>query len=188
MEKIGKKRSQPHFKLILTGYGDLVRRLTPFFMDSCVPLSIFKSRGQLTRILEWRRVLSVFLLLVCLFFTDTRSAFAAIDDDRYDGNIFVVYAGNGSLIPAKATLAQALAQHKPALLTFYVDDSSDCKKYTIVVSRLQSFYGKAAEIIPVRADDLSFQETYSPKEPGVLLFWECSPSRGYRSFGKSRSQ
>ena len=39
MEKIGKKQIQPHFKLILTGYEHLVRRLIPFFMDLSVPIS-----------------------------------------------------------------------------------------------------------------------------------------------------
>ncbi len=140
--------------------NDIDAKKFPASVRLCLPLSILKIRYQL------QRVLSVILLLACLFLTDTPSAFAAIDNDRYDGNIFVVYAGNGSLIPPKATLAQALAQHKPVVLTFYVDDSSDCKKYTIVVSRIQSFYGKAAEIIPVRVDSLSFKETYSPKEPG----------------------
>ncbi|MDF5716792.1 MAG: thylakoid membrane photosystem I accumulation factor [Rhizonema sp. NSF051] len=146
--------------------NDIDAKKFPTSVRLRVPLSILKSRCPLTRILDWRRFFSVLLLLACLFLTDTRSAFATIDNDRYDGNIFVVFAGNGSLIPPKATLAQALSQHKPAILTFYVDDSSDCKKYTIVVSRIQAFYGKAAEIIPVRVDDLSFQETYSPKEPG----------------------
>ncbi|NBD32643.1 MAG: thioredoxin family protein, partial [Cyanobacteria bacterium] len=27
------------------------------------------------------------------------SAIAGLDDDRYDGNIFALYAGNGSLVP-----------------------------------------------------------------------------------------
>jgi hypothetical protein len=93
-------------------------------------------------------------------------AFAGLKDDRYDGNIFVVYAGNGSLVPPRATLATALKEHKPALLVFYVDDSSDCKEYAIVVSRLQAFYGGVTEIIPVNVDTILSTQTYSPTEPG----------------------
>jgi hypothetical protein len=92
-------------------------------------------------------------------------ALATIDDDNYEGNIFMLYAGNGSLVPAQATLAQALAEHKPTMLAFYVDDSRDCKKYAIVVSRIQSYYGKAAEIIPVDVDRISLEVKDSPTSP-----------------------
>ncbi|PMB47666.1 hypothetical protein CEN39_23925 [Fischerella thermalis CCMEE 5201] len=116
--------------------------------------------------LNWRRFLSVFLLLVCLFSLSTPPAFAGLKDDRYDGSIFVVYAGNGSLVPPRATLATALKEHKPALLVFYVDDSSDCKEYAIVVSRLQAFYGAATEIIPIDVDTILPTQTYNSTEPG----------------------
>lgn len=115
---------------------------------------------------NWRRLLSIFLLLTCLLLVDVPSAFAGIDNDRYDGNIFVVYAGNGSLVPPKTTLAKALAEHKPTFLAFYVDDSSDSKKYAIVVSTVQEFYGRAVEIIPVNVDTIPVKETYSSTEPG----------------------
>ncbi|ARV59887.1 hypothetical protein BZZ01_15740 [Nostocales cyanobacterium HT-58-2] len=115
---------------------------------------------------NWRRFLSLFLLLPCLLFVDVQSALADINNDRYDGNIFVVYAGNGSLVPPKATLQKALAEHKPAFLAFYVDDSSDSKKYAIVVSTVQEFYGRSAEIIPVNVDTIPAKETYNPTEPG----------------------
>ncbi len=115
---------------------------------------------------NWQRVLTVLMLLSCLLFIDTQSAFAGLKDDRYDGSIFVVYAGNGSLVPPKETLSQALSEQKPALLFFYVDDSSDCKEYALVVSRVQEFYGRVTEIIPVNVDTLPVKETYSPTEAG----------------------
>jgi len=93
-------------------------------------------------------------------------AFAGINTDTYDGNIFVVYAGNGSLVPPTQTLAQTLAEHKPAVLAFYVEDSSDCKQYALIVSRIQEFYGRAAEIIPVSVDSILPKETYDTTEPG----------------------
>lgn len=115
---------------------------------------------------NWRRLLSIFLLLSCLLLVDVQSASAGIEDDRYDGNLFVVYAGNGSLVPAKITLAKALAEHKPTFLAFYIDDSSDSKKYAIVISTVQEFYGRAAEIIPVNVDTIPAKKTYSSTEPG----------------------
>ncbi len=117
-------------------------------------------------VLKWRRFLSLVLLLVCLLSLSTSPAFAELKDDRYDGNIFVVYAGNGSLVPPRATLAAALNEHKPALLVFYVDDSSDCKQYAIVVSRLQAFYGGVTEMIPVDVDSIVPTQTYDSTEPG----------------------
>jgi thiol-disulfide isomerase/thioredoxin len=93
-------------------------------------------------------------------------ALSGIKDDTYDGNVFVIYAGNGSLVPARETLAQSLAEHKPTFLAFYVDDSSDCKEYAIVISQVQALYGRAAEIIPVDVDTIVPKQTYNPTEPG----------------------
>jgi hypothetical protein len=119
-----------------------------------------------TIILGWRRLVIIFLLIASLLSIDVHSALADLNNDRYDGNIFVVYAGNGSLIPPKVNLQQALAAHKPTALIFYVDDSSDCKRYAIVVSQIQSVYGIEAEIIPVNVDTILPKETYNPTEPG----------------------
>lgn len=93
-------------------------------------------------------------------------AWASIDDDRLDGNIFVIYAGNGSLVPPKLTLEQSLKREMPAIVVYYLDDSRDCKQYAIVVSRLQEFYGRAASIIPVSVDSLSFKKSYARNEVG----------------------
>lgn len=79
---------------------------------------------------------------------------AALDNDRFDGNIFVVYAGNGSLVPVHETLTQAQAKHRPVLLVFYVDDSSDCKAFAITVSRVQEAYGRRASVLPINVDSL----------------------------------
>jgi hypothetical protein len=105
----------------------------------------------------WRSLLAIGLILVCscLF---AFPAFAGINDDKYDGNVFVLYAGNGSLVPLKL--------NKPALLVFYVDDSSDCKKYSTVISQLQAYYGKAASFIPVTVDSLELNGNYPNTEPG----------------------
>jgi thiol-disulfide isomerase/thioredoxin len=116
---------------------------------------------------SWGRLISKCLLLLsCLFLLSMPPALASINDDRFDGNIFVLYGGNGSLVPPKVTLAKSLAGDRPTLLVFYVDDSSDCKQYAPVVSRLQAFYGRAADFIIINVDNIPPKVTYTPNEPG----------------------
>ncbi len=120
--------------------------------------------------------LSKFLLRVCLIcllslgiffnFWGTSPATASIDDDRLDGNIFVVYAGNGSLVPAKLSLKDSLQREMPTVLVYYLDDSRDCKQFAIVVSRIQEFYGRAANIIPISVDNIPVKDSYTKQEAG----------------------
>lgn len=116
---------------------------------------------------DWRRLVSKCLsLLICLLIVGIQPAWAGINDDHYDGNMFVVYAGNGSLVPPRQTLAQSLAEHKPTVLAFYLDDSRDCKEYAIVISRIQEFYGQVTEIMPISLDTIPSKNSYEPTEPG----------------------
>lgn len=95
----------------------------------------------------------------------TSPALATINDDRYEGNIFILFGGNGSLVPPRMDLPTSLTREKPAILVFYVDDSSDCKQFSGLITRVQEFYGRAASIIPVSIDSFVSQEKYSPNEP-----------------------
>lgn len=113
----------------------------------------------------WRSLVMAIVTCLCVW-TVAHPALAGIEDDKYDGNVFVLYAGNGSLVPPKISLADSLRLNKPALLVFYVDDSTDCKKYAGTVSQLQQYYGKAASFIPVTADSLALDNKYSETEPG----------------------
>lgn len=96
-------------------------------------------------------------------------AMASLTDDRYDGNIFALYAGNGSLVPPRTALEQSIRQGKPALLVIYVDDSSDCKRYASTISQLQGPYGWATSIIPIMADSIPVKDRYEPTEPGYYF-------------------
>ncbi len=113
-------------------------------------------------------VCAILLTSIGLSCFSVSPAWAGIDDDRYEGNIFILFAGNGSLVPPHLTLAATLQREMPAILVFYVDDSSDCKQYSTIVSRMQEFYGRAASIIPVSVDSLpSLQKSdYTKEEPG----------------------
>ena len=106
------------------------------------------------------------ILVTCLLLLGMPTANAEIDTDRFEGNIFVLYAGNGSLVPSKVTLAESIAGARPTILVYYVDDSSDCKQYAIVVSNMQAFYGRVADIIPVNVDAIPVQSSYTPTEAG----------------------
>jgi peroxiredoxin len=96
----------------------------------------------------------------------TGTAIAAIDDDRYDGNIFVVYAGNGSLVPPHLTLTESFQRQLPVILVYYLDDSKDCKQYAFIVSRMQEFYGRAASLVPISVDSIPNKKKFKPDEPG----------------------
>jgi hypothetical protein len=112
-------------------------------------------------------VLSMILCMVSLTFLGwTTPAIAALNDDHYDGNIFALYAGNGSLIPPRQTLSEALISNRPTLLMFYVDDSSDCKVYSPVISQIDAFYGRNMNLIPLSVDAIVPQASYNPDNPG----------------------
>lgn len=118
---------------------------------------------------QWRRWLIMGLAIACCWLLSTSSAWAGLEDDNYDGNIFALYAGNGSLVPPKVSLAQSLQYHKPALLVFYVDDSTDCKRYASVVSQLQAPYGRAANFVLIMADSISPQTDFDQTDPGYYF-------------------
>ncbi|MBW4580553.1 MAG: thylakoid membrane photosystem I accumulation factor [Tildeniella nuda ZEHNDER 1965/U140] len=119
---------------------------------------------------RWQKRLGrSWLLLVlvgCLVLWGASPALAGLKDDRYDGEIFTLYAGNGSLVPPKFTLAEALKRDRPTLLVLYIDDSNDCKAYSAVVSQVQAYYGKAADLLPVRLDGIPQKSAYAETEAG----------------------
>jgi hypothetical protein len=121
------------------------------------------------QLFQWRRWVMLGVAIACCWLFSTANAWAGLEDDKYDGNIFALYAGNGSLVPPKVSLAQSIQYEKPALLVFYVDDSTDCKRYASVVSQLQAPYGRAANFIPVAADSISPRTDYDETEPGYYF-------------------
>jgi hypothetical protein len=114
---------------------------------------------------RWSDRLFVALICCWLCLGLASPAQASLQDDRFDGNIFALYAGNGSLVPPKVTLASSFANHKVALVLFYVDDSSDCKQFSSTYSQLQAGYGRASDFIPVNADTISPGEQYAKDDP-----------------------
>lgn len=120
----------------------------------------------LSALARWQPYFALLLaILVCWLSIGSPTALAGLNDDRYEGDIFALYAGNGSLVPPRVTLKEALQRHRPILLIFYIDDSRDCKQFSPVISQLQGFYGKLADFIPLRVDALPTQASDDPMEP-----------------------
>lgn len=119
------------------------------------------------RLLIISSCLSIFLFTAS--FLAPAPSFASLTDDRADGNIFALYAGNGSLVPPRESLKESFARNRPVILTFFVDDSRDCKKFAGVISQLQEFYGKVAAFTPINADTILPQSSYSKTEPGYYF-------------------
>lgn len=96
----------------------------------------------------------------------TPSALASLENDVFDGNIFALYGGNGSLVPPRVTLMESLERSKPILLVFFLDDSRDCKQFATTVSQLQQFYGRVADLIPLSVDAINLETVDDPTQPG----------------------
>jgi len=74
---------------------------------------------------SWGRLISSCLLILgCLFFF-SMPAVAGINDDRFDGNIFVPCWLQWFPGSAQGDIGSIPEQKKPVFLVFYVDDSSD---------------------------------------------------------------
>lgn len=125
-------------------------------------LSFFRRCQSITR----TRVMIGCLTLVMTLMVIAQPVWAGINDDRFDGNIFALYAGNGSLVPARVTLAESMARSRPALLVFFLDDSKDCKQFVDTISQLQRYYGSEADFIPVNVDTLPTTAVNNPDEVG----------------------
>ena len=103
-------------------------------------------------------------LLLCLALW-SQPAEAALTTNSYDGNIYALYAGNGSLVPPRSTLEQALAEQRPAVLVYYLDDASASKQFAPVVSELQRLWGNSIELIPLATDPLQDRADAGPSDP-----------------------
>jgi hypothetical protein len=114
------------------------------------------------------------LVLMALLFSLGLTAWpamagASLDNDRYDGNIYALYAGNGSLVPPRLSLAEALDDHRVTLLVYYLDDSAVSKRFAGVVSELQRVWGGSVELMPVVTDPLQGRPDAGPTDP--LHYW-----------------
>jgi hypothetical protein len=118
------------------------------------------------------------LMLVSGLVMPVAPAAASLENDRFDGNIFALYAGNGSLVPPRSSLAQALEAGRVAVVIYYLDDSSVSKRFAAVVSELQRVWGNTIELIPLVTDPLLPPEQAGQGDRSKLPLGD--PSRYWR--------
>jgi hypothetical protein len=94
---------------------------------------------------------------------------AARDTDSYDGNIFALYAGNGSLVPPATTLKDALEKNRTSVIVYYLDDSSTSKIFAPVVSELQRLWGREVELLPFTTDAFQGDDSQDLSDPAT--YW-----------------
>ncbi len=94
---------------------------------------------------------------------------AARDTNSYDGNIYPIYAGNGSLVPPPNTLSESLNKKRPIVIVYYLDDSAASKAFAPVVSGLSLVWGSEIDLLPFTTDDLQGKGKDDPREPSY--YW-----------------
>jgi len=93
-------------------------------------------------------LLRIFSSLLILIFLFVNPVYSARDTDSYDGNIYPIYAGNGSLVPPPSTLSESLKNERTSVLVFYLDDSATSKQFAPVVSGIKLLWSSSIDLIP----------------------------------------
>ena len=114
-------------------------------------------------------LLRVFSSLLILIFLYVNPVYSARDTNSYDGNIFPIYAGNGSLVPPPSTLSESLKNERTSVLVFYLDDSSTSKEFAPVVSGIKLLWSSSVDLIPLSIDELDNDDQKTSKDPG--FYW-----------------
>ena len=111
----------------------------------------------------------IFSSLLIIFIISVNPVYCARDTNSYDGNIFPIYAGNGSLVPPPSTLLESLNNERTSVLVFYLDDSSTSKEFAPVVSGIKLLWSSSVDLIPISIDEIDNDDKKTFKEPGY--YW-----------------
>jgi hypothetical protein len=114
-------------------------------------------------------LLKIFSSLLIFFFLFVNPVYSARDTDSYDGNIYPIYAGNGSLVPPQSTLSESLKNERTSVLVFYLDDSSTSKLFAPVVSGIKLLWSSSVDLIPLSIDELDNNDKKTVTDPGY--YW-----------------
>ncbi len=113
------------------------------------------------------RKLIIVISLVFVIFAQPGNA--ARDTNSYDGNIFPIYTGNGSLVPPPNSLAESLDKKRTSVLVFYLDDSADSKAFAPSVSAIKLIWSNTIDLLPLTTDQLQNKPKNNPREPNY--YW-----------------
>ena len=109
------------------------------------------------------------LLLISILFFLNSPVNALRTTDSYDGNIFPIYAGNGSIVPPQTSLKESLENKRISVLFFYLDDSADSKALVPIISGLDLIWRNNIDIIALTTDELQGKEFKDTEEEGY--YW-----------------
>ena len=109
-------------------------------------------------------------LLILIIFFSSYPVNASRNTNSYDGNIFPIYAGNGSIVPPQTTLRDSLKNKRISVLFFYLDDSSDSKAMAPVISGLDLIWRNNIDLIALTTDEFQIENSESdPSQPNY--YW-----------------
>ena len=111
----------------------------------------------------------IFTSLLIIFTISVNPAYSARDTNSYDGNIFPIYAGNGSLVPPQSSLSESLKNERTSVLVFYLDDSSTSKQFAPVVSGIKLLWSSSIDLIPISIDEIDNNNIKTLTQPG--FYW-----------------
>ena len=114
-------------------------------------------------------LLRIFSSLLIILILSVNPVYSARDTDSYDGNIYPIYAGNGSLVPPPSTLSESLKNERTSVLVFYLDDSATSKQFAPVVSGIKLLWSSYVDLIPQSIDELDNDDKKTFKDPGY--YW-----------------
>ena len=115
------------------------------------------------------RFLNFIIIYICIFICINIPAYGSRISDSYDGNIFPIYAGNGSLVPPQTSLKESIQNKRVSVLFFYLDDSADSKALAPVIAGLDLIWKNNIDIIPLTTDELQNKVFTDPLEEG--FYW-----------------
>ncbi len=111
----------------------------------------------------------IFYTLLIVFIISVNPVYSARETNSYDGNIYPIYAGNGSLVPPQSTLSDSLKYKRTSVLVFYLDDSATSKQFAPVVSGIKLLWSSYIDLIPLSIDELDNDDEKTFTDPG--FYW-----------------
>ncbi len=115
------------------------------------------------------KILNIIIICINIFLCINIPAYGSRISDSYDGNIFPIYAGNGSLVPPQTSLKESIQNKRVSILFFYLDDSADSKALAPIIAGIDLIWKNNIDIIPLTTDELQNKEFKDPLEEG--FYW-----------------
>ena len=93
------------------------------------------------------RLVKFIITFITIFIFANIPVYGSRITDSYDGNIFPIYAGNGSLVPPQTSLKESIQNKRVSVLFFYLDDSADSKALAPLIAGLDLIWKNNIETL-----------------------------------------